>query len=150
MKRLLRAILPPVATLALGLLLGFALGQRWGMQWTEPEVIGNLGVRLETASRLRLGEPEVALRLIDDAIDRALLFAAPQYDDLRPESRSSVQWAKVYRTIAPSAGANADEVHSFLAPVPMPERPASFCPQGRLRTEPTAFARLIKEQGIEW
>ena len=90
-KRLLRVALPPLATLVLGLFIGFALGQRWGLQWVESEVFGNLSLRVEAASRIRIGEPEVALRLIDGAIDRALLVAVARYDDLKSESHSSVR-----------------------------------------------------------
>ena len=151
MKRLLRVTLPPLATLALGLFIGFAIGQRWGLQWVEPEVFGNLSLRVEAASRIRVGEPEVALGLIDGAIDRAVLFAAAHYDDLRPESRSSVRSAKLYRTVAPSTSPVAAEVDAFLALVPMPDKATSFCPPGAGGpTQPSALQRLVTAAGVEW
>jgi hypothetical protein len=150
-KRLAEVVVPPLATLTLGLFVGFALGQRWGLQMCEPEVFGNLGIRLEIASRIRVGEPDVALRLIDDAIDRALLVAAGQYADLQPESRSNIRRAKLYRTVAPPAGLHAAEVQAFLDRIPMPQKAVAFCPLGAGQPrEPTAFERLVREARVEW
>ena len=147
MKRLLRVALPPLATLVLGLFIGFALGQRWGLQWVESELFGNLSLRVEAASRIRIGEPEVALRLIDGAIDRALLVAVARYDDLKSESHSSVRSAKLYRTAVPSNSPVAAQVNAFLPLVPMPDRAASFCPSAK---QPSALHRLATHAGVEW
>jgi hypothetical protein len=65
MPRILKIVLPPLLALGLGLLVGFGFGQRWGLKYAEYEVLGNLSLRMEAASLIRLGDCDDALQWME-------------------------------------------------------------------------------------
>jgi hypothetical protein len=153
MPRILKIVLPPLLALGLGLLVGFGFGQRWGLKYAEYEVLGNLSLRMEAASLIRLGECDDALQWMDDTIDRAIMSAAANEGELglAPRSLLVLQTAKLYRLAAPSKGPQAPEVHAFLAGLAIPEKP-EFCPRraSGAPARPTALERLLRAQQVEW
>jgi hypothetical protein len=116
------------STLALGALLGFALGQRQGISWANQLMIGELNfglsVHSEVASLIRVGDTERALWWLDRWIDSAVLTVGDHSDG---NSLRGLQLAKVYRGVVAPAGADAARVTAALSRVPNLE-PPFFCP----------------------
>lgn len=119
----------PVVTMAVGLLIGFALGQRWGISWGTQlltrEVDVGLSAHSEVASLIRVGDTERALWWLDRWIDNVVLNVARQPDDTT--HLRGLQIAKVYREAVPSTGPYAAQVTSALSQVPT-LTPPFFCP----------------------
>jgi hypothetical protein len=116
-----------VLTLALGLMAGFALGQRQGFgmgrTFLESEVAGTLAVHVEVASSIRIGDTERALALLDSIIDSAVVNVHAQPDLKR--AMPAMSQAKIYRRAVPPQGMYASDVIAALASVPEPEQPTA-------------------------
>lgn len=125
MGRMMKMLAVPTLMLAVGLVAGFALGQRQGFgmgkTFLESEVNGTLGLHVEAASSIRVGDTDRALQLLDSVIDSAVVnvYAQPE----RQRAMSSMSQAKVYRRAIPAHGPNAAGVSVALATVPEPEQP---------------------------
>lgn len=105
---------------------GYAAGHRTTLAWTmgmlSAETRGNLQDRIETLARLRTGDTDGAIALLDEAVDTATM-TLPQgkpWPELAPDARSALQLAKAYRTVYPPADSQAELV-ALLATVPMPD-----------------------------
>ena len=127
MGRTMKMLAVPVLTLAVGLVAGFALGQRqgWGMGKTflESEVTGTLAAHVEAASAIRIGDTEHALALLDSVIDSAVVNMHAQPDPKR--ALPAMSQAKVYRRAVPAQGPYAAAVNAALANVPEPDQPTA-------------------------
>ena len=119
----------PLATMALGVLIGFGLGQRWGISWgtqlLTKEVDFGLSVHSEVASLIRVGDTERALWWLDLLVDSVVMTEARYSDNTTP--LRGLQIAKVYRGAVPSTGSYAAQVTSALSQVPT-LTPPFFCP----------------------
>lgn len=123
MGRTLKMLVVPALALVVGLVAGAALGQRqgfgMGMGFLEAETGYSLGMHVEAASCIRVGDTDCALTLLDATIDAAVLNldAQPEQDRVRrPMSQ-----AKVYRRVVPAQGPTAAAVQAALADVLEPE-----------------------------
>ena len=100
---------------------GFAYGQDWGLErgleWLGQETSLGLSVRVEAASRIRVGDTDGALALLDDDIDGAVLNSAGNERYYQP---SALAMAKVYRGVIPSSAPQAGVVDEVLKRVEAP------------------------------
>ncbi len=126
MNRTLKALAVPTLTLVVGLVAGAALGQRqgfgMGMGFLEAEEAFSLGMHVEVASCIRVGDTARALELLDTMIDSAVVD-----QHARPEPHRALTTladARLYRRAVPAHGPNAAAVNVALANVPEPERPS--------------------------
>lgn len=144
MGQMLKKIGVPVLVLAVGLVAGYAFGQRQGlatgMEFLESEVSGSLARHVEAAACVRVGDADCALQVLDRMIDSAVLSL-----DNRPDpSRASRPMgdAKTYRAIVPASGPRAEDVRAVLNAVAFPE--VAPAPGG---APATALARLAARSG---
>lgn len=137
MRRTLKMLAVPTLTLVIGLVAGFALGQRqgfgMGMSFLESEVSYSLAMHVEAASRVRVGETDRALELLDSMIDATVLNQHQQPAPRR--ALRSMSDAKVYRRVIPSSSPNEAAVRAALEHIAEPERTAS------------GLARLVRQAG---
>lgn len=123
MGRTLKMLAVPTLALVVGLVAGSALGQRqglgMGLGFLEAETGYSLGMHVEAASCIRVGDTDCALKLLDATIDAAVLNlgAQPEQDPVRRQ----MSHAKVYRRVIPAQGPTAAAVQAALADVPEPE-----------------------------
>ena len=119
----------PVATMVLGAVIGFAVGQRQGISWGARLLTGEvdfaLSVHSEVASLIRVGDSERALWWLDQLIDNAILNVA-RHPVERAELRG-LQIAKAYRTAIPTTGSEAAQITAALNRVPA-AAPPFLCP----------------------
>jgi hypothetical protein len=127
MRRTLKMLVVPTLALVVGLVAGFALGQRqglgMGLGFLESEVTYSLSMHVEAASRVRVGDTERALELLDSMIDATVLSQHQQPAPHR--ALRSMSDAKVYRRVIPSSGPNAAAVRAALEHIAEPDRTAS-------------------------
>ena len=119
----------PVATMVLGAVIGFAVGQRQGISWgtrlLTREVDFALSAHSEVASVIRVGDSERALWWLDQLIDNVILNVA-RHPGERAELRG-LQIAKAYRTAIPPTGSEAAQITAALDRVPT-AAPPFLCP----------------------
>lgn len=123
---------------------GYIAGHRTtfaqGIQMLAVETQGNLAQRLETLARIRTGDVDGAIAILEEAVDTATL-TLPQgrsYEELNPGMQVVLQIAKAYRTRHPSSA--APELGALFEGIPLPEMqycsPAMQLLLGSDRTEP--------------
>lgn len=97
-------------------LAAFAAGQRYALGILELEANYSTSLRIEAASRIRTGDVEGALQLMEIQIDSAIA-------NTPPPRRRKVDWdrtlaqAKLYRTAVPSNGPLQTEIAAVLRDV---------------------------------
>jgi hypothetical protein len=144
-----------VATgLVIGAIGGFAYGQRQGFDlahgFLEREVFQGLSMRVETASRIRVGDLEGALELLDLAIDTTVLNSGlVSGGAIVPTRHIPLAQAKRYRSIVPSSGRDASEVNRLLDAVTVPEGNLLICirPDGQ-PVRASGLARLMAGEKV--
>lgn len=105
---------------------GYTAGHRTTFAWTmgmlSTETQGNLHHRIETLARLRTGDTDGAIALLEQAVDSAAgsLGQGKPYPELDPDIRFALQLARAYRDVYPAANADP-ELAAFLATVPPPD-----------------------------
>lgn len=140
MGRTLKKIAVPAVALVVGLVAGGALGQNqgfgMGMGFLEAETTFTLGMHVEAASCIRVGDTDCALRLLDDTIDAAVVnfHAQPERDKFQ----TTMSRAKIYRAVIPAQGPRAAAVNEALKDVPEPATP------GR---QTSGLGRLVAQSG---
>lgn len=145
MRGMLKKLIVPTLTLAIGLLVGFALGQRQGFGmgkvFMAAETNGMLSLHVEVASSVRVGDTERALRYLDTFIDSAVvnMHAQPAPHEIPTAMRE----AKVYRRAVPPTGPNAVSVVGALKDVPEPEGAPYSAPE----RQRTGLGRLVTRTG---
>ena len=145
MDRTLKVLAVPALALGIGLVAGFALGQRQGMgmglRFLEQEASGSLAMHVEAASCVRVADAACALELLDTMIDSAVLslHARPG----QPPTERAMGQAKVYRRVVPAAGPNAPSVRAALDDVPEPDRPSDSAPE----QQTSGLGRLVARSG---
>jgi hypothetical protein len=109
-----------------GFVAGYAAGHRTTFGWTlgmlSAETQGNLVQGIETLARLRTGDTDGAIALLEDAVDTATMNL-PQgtpWSQLEANVRSALQLSKAYRTVYPPADSQT-ELAALLTTVPMPD-----------------------------
>jgi hypothetical protein len=146
MRRKIRYLLGVSGACLLGLVVGFAFGQRQGFQMgarsLEAEVNGTLSIHVEAASCLRIGDTARALELLDRTIDAAVLSLGAQPGALHHPGTPFRQ-ASLYRKIVPPSGPAASEVRSALDGV----TPMELAPQDSASHPRSGLARLATQGG---
>jgi hypothetical protein len=104
---------------------GYSMGQRQGFRmglgFLETEVNGTLGIHVEAASCIRVGDTDRALELLDGTIDAAVLSLLVQPERHHPDG--ALRRASLYRQIVPSRGSSAADVQKALQAIPPLELP---------------------------
>jgi hypothetical protein len=124
--------------LAIGLFLGYPLGQRRGLidglGHLRDAMAGDLTADVEVASCVRLGDTERALAILDARLDGAILQLAAAKQNLgylvaptNADRGDALALAKTYRSIVPPAGRDARAVSNALQNVPVGDK-ASLSP----------------------
>ncbi len=119
MGRILKMLVLPTLAVVVGLVAGFALGQRqglgMGMGFIEAETTGSLTMHVEMASSVRVGDTDRALMLLDTLIDSAAVSLHAQPGT--PRSLRSLSQVKTYRSVIPSVGPYATALRDALESV---------------------------------
>jgi len=118
-----------VAGLLVAFFAGLLVGNRWTFSWMmgvqETEVLGGLNFAVEALAALRVGEPELAIRLYEQRVDAAVatLPQRREWSELSPSLRRGLVLAKKYREVYP----------------PETPSPRFFAAYGYVKDEPIDF-----------
>lgn len=109
---------------------GYFVGDRnaygRGLDRLRHEVAGNIGLRVESLSRLRIGDTHGGIAWAEQNLDRAIstVTMGQRYDDLPGGTQRALVLAKVYRMAFPS---NDESVAVVLADVPLVSSDHEYC-----------------------
>lgn len=123
---------------------GYTVGHRGAFQWMieslSSETRGNLSQRVETLARLRTGDQDGAIALLELAVDRAAetLPQGQPYSKLPPATQAALRDAKLYREAYPAQDPSPD-LAAVLAMVPLPD--VEYCSPALRRLVEDAKAR---------
>jgi hypothetical protein len=116
-----------ILALVLGAFLGgVAVGNRStsdaAISMLTAETRGNLSQRVETLARLRTGDADGAIDLLEQAVDTATetLPQGKPWTELEPELRLTLQMAKAYRQRYPPQQPSPT-LAALLGTIPMPD-----------------------------
>ena len=119
-----------LSLVVLAFVAGLALGNRTTFGWTmgmlTAETHFNLSNRVETLARLRTGDADGAIALLEQAVDTATesLPQGKPWTELEPTLQSTLQLAKAYRQRYPPQRPSP-ALAELLETIPMPD--ARYC-----------------------
>lgn len=97
-----------------------------GIERLRFETAGNVAYRVEALSRLRTGDVDGAITLIEDGMDQGIRTIPMQqeYSELPGASQRALMIAKLYRTAFPS---QSPDIAESLAEVPLISPDHEYC-----------------------
>jgi hypothetical protein len=115
-----------LASAGAGYLAGESQGVGWGVDRLQLETQGNLSSRIETLSRLRTGDSDGAIEILEKSADAATLTLpmGRTFEELPDGSKRVLMMTKLYRSAFPS---ESPVVRDVLGPVPPLPPDHEFC-----------------------